>query len=345
MDATYERIRKRLIEEALDVDHPLMMQLIVAAQEYQAARINVGTIPSTFEQFIEKRRVHSGSHVVAKFTAISMDVDIDPTASVEHVTRPLEEAMALCNDYFSYAKEKGKRLQEGKALNAVAFLQQVKGISEAEALDFVKRKIISLEERHNTEFEGLMKNDMPSPSLQKYLEAFRMAAGGLHLFHSTSYRADEFANQLQTRVCDRGCSFTMQNYHELVKEQYGAPAFRQFFTQQLGREQSATSDTQSAIQMTETLADTIQRRCSGTAKSISNQVDLCENPEVLKSCVGHVKSNTVPMLLHHGVFLAKLFATSSCGQIASALEEAEFWSQTPENMDKYAASCPQSQYK
>lgn len=127
--------------------------------------------------------------VFAKFIGLAMDFRApdESMSMIEEVTRPLERAMALCNDYFSWPKDK-EHFQQGKGANAVAFLQQVEGISEEEALESIKRQIIALEESHNSALERLMNARTLSPDMQSYLITFRLAAGGLHFFTSTSDR-------------------------------------------------------------------------------------------------------------------------------------------------------------
>ncbi|KAE8332955.1 isoprenoid synthase domain-containing protein [Aspergillus sergii] len=133
------------------------MSLLISAQEYHASRIDPGPIPSTFEEFMERRLVYSGFHVFAKFIGLAMDFRAPDEfmSMIEDVTRPLERSMALSNDYFSWPKDK-EHFQQGKGANTVAFLQQVEGISEEEALESIKRQTIALEESHNSALERLM---------------------------------------------------------------------------------------------------------------------------------------------------------------------------------------------
>ncbi|KAE8336154.1 hypothetical protein BDV24DRAFT_168496 [Aspergillus arachidicola] len=154
------------------------MSLVISAQEYHASRINPGPIPSTFDEFMERRLVYSGFHVFAKFIALAMDfrAQDESMSTIEDIIRPLERAMALCNDYFSWPKDK-EHFQQGKGSNVVVFLQQVKGMSEEEALESIKRQVISLEEKHNSAFDHLMKANTISSEVQSYLIAFRLAAG------------------------------------------------------------------------------------------------------------------------------------------------------------------------
>jgi hypothetical protein len=118
-----------------------------------------------------------------------MDIRIDPLEmeSILHITRPLEQSLGLCNDYFSYAKEK-EELRQGKGRNAVTFLMQKEGMTEEEALKCLKDNIASLEETHNAAFEDSMKNDVLSPELRRYILFLRTAGGGMHVFHSTAGR-------------------------------------------------------------------------------------------------------------------------------------------------------------
>lgn len=119
--------------------------------------------------------------------AMGLRIDDQALQSVEHITRPLIEIHALCNDFYSYEKEK-EQLQCGKGMNAAQFIMSKEGVSEKEALDFMKQKIILLEEAHNTAFEEAMEQDDLSPQLRQYLVFMRLAAGGSHFWHSTSPR-------------------------------------------------------------------------------------------------------------------------------------------------------------
>jgi hypothetical protein len=55
-----EAIRQEIVEEMLGIDHPMMMSLMVFYQEYWMARLNAAPSPSTFEEYIQQRLVHSG---------------------------------------------------------------------------------------------------------------------------------------------------------------------------------------------------------------------------------------------------------------------------------------------
>ncbi|KAJ6099240.1 isoprenoid synthase domain-containing protein [Penicillium canescens] len=183
----YEAIRQEVVEEMLDIDHPMMMSLMVFYQEYWMAKLNDAPSPSTFEEYIQQRLVHSGFKIIGIIICICMDIRIDPLEmeNILHITRPLEQSLGLCNDYFSYAKEK-EELRQGKGRNALTFLMQKEGMTEEEALKCLKEKIASLEETHHAAFEDSMKNGVLSPELRQYILFLRMAGGGVHVFHSTA---------------------------------------------------------------------------------------------------------------------------------------------------------------
>jgi hypothetical protein len=55
-----EAIRQEVVEEMLDIDHPMMMSLVVFYQEYWMAKLNDAPSLSTFEEYIQQRLVQSG---------------------------------------------------------------------------------------------------------------------------------------------------------------------------------------------------------------------------------------------------------------------------------------------
>lgn len=125
-----------------------------------------------------------------------MDIrlDQDEIEAIQHITDPIEECMGLSNDYFSFNKER-EDLRQGNGLNSVWFLVQKEGISEEEALEQVKSKVLSLEKNHNTAVAELMEKDALTAEMQRYLTFFRLAHGGLHVFHTTTTRYGLVVNQ------------------------------------------------------------------------------------------------------------------------------------------------------
>lgn len=118
---------------------------------------------------------------------MDIHLDQDEVEAIQHITDPIEECLGLSNDYFSYKKEK-EDLTEGNGLNAVWFLMQKDDVSEEEALEQVKNKILSLENVHSAAIAELMGKNALSAEMQRYLTFFRLAHGGLHLFHTTTTR-------------------------------------------------------------------------------------------------------------------------------------------------------------
>lgn len=118
---------------------------------------------------------------------MNIRLDQDEIEAIQHITDPIEECMGLSNDYFSFKKERGD-LRQGKGLNSVWFLVQKEGISEVEALEQVKSKMLSLEKDHNTAVTELMEKGALTAEMQRYLTFFRLAHGGLHVFSTTTTR-------------------------------------------------------------------------------------------------------------------------------------------------------------
>jgi hypothetical protein len=102
-----------------------------------------------------------------------MDIRLnqDEVEAIQHITDQLEECMGLSKDYFSFKKERGD-LRQGNGLNSVWFLVQKEGVSEEEALEQVKSKVLSLEKDHNTAVAELMGKDALTAEMQRYLTFF-----------------------------------------------------------------------------------------------------------------------------------------------------------------------------
>ena len=98
-----------------------------------------------------------------------MDIHLnkDEVKAIQHITDPIEECMGLSNDYFSYKKEK-EDLTEGNGLNAVWFLMQKDDVSEEEALEQVKNKILSLENVHSAAIAEIMEKNALSAEMQLF---------------------------------------------------------------------------------------------------------------------------------------------------------------------------------
>ena len=122
---------------------------------------------------------------------MDIGLDVKQRAAVYHVIKPLEIAMALTNDYFSYPKEKALHPLHnvsGNIFNAVPILMAEHAISEDDALALLKQKIIEAEEEHRAKFQEL-EHEGPIPhELKWYIMACRMATSGFHLWHASAPR-------------------------------------------------------------------------------------------------------------------------------------------------------------
>lgn len=122
---------------------------------------------------------------------MNLGLDTQERAAIYHVIRPLEVAMALTNDYFSYHKEKALHSLHnvpGDIFNAVPIIMAQHGISEDDALALVKQKIIEAEEDHLGKAEELGQKGQLTPELKQYVMACRLGAGGCHFWHASAPR-------------------------------------------------------------------------------------------------------------------------------------------------------------
>lgn len=114
-------------------------------------------------------------------------MDVEALESIRYIVTPLEESFGLCNDYYSYWKEKAD-IRGGDYPNAVKFLMKTDGVSEETALEIIKGKILSLEEAHYLAFRSSMEDNALSLDQIRYILYLQLAHGGWHVFHSTGYR-------------------------------------------------------------------------------------------------------------------------------------------------------------
>lgn len=122
---------------------------------------------------------------------MDIGLDIKERAAVSHIVRPLEVAMTLTNDYFSYPKEKvahSKRNVSGNMFNAVPILMAQHAISENDALAFLKQKILEAEDEHRVELGELEQKGPLSRELKRYITACQMATAGFHFWHASAPR-------------------------------------------------------------------------------------------------------------------------------------------------------------
>jgi hypothetical protein len=124
---------------------------------------------------------------------LGMDIQLHPEDKKRAlpVTKPLEVAMALSNDYFSYPVERElsqMEKEDGRLFNAVALLMSQHGICEQEARATVRKRIIEAERKHFSAFQRMEEVSTPSSDLQKYIMAFRLAVSGNNFWHATAPR-------------------------------------------------------------------------------------------------------------------------------------------------------------
>ncbi|KFY29535.1 hypothetical protein V493_02301 [Pseudogymnoascus sp. VKM F-4281 (FW-2241)] len=148
---------------------------------------------TSLEDYIPLRLVNGAFTVMKGSVCLAMNLGLDTQerAAVYHVIRPLEVAMALTNDYFSYHKEKALHSLHnvpGDIFNAVPIIMAQHGILEDDALALLKQKIIEAEEDHRGKAEELGQRGQLTPELKQYVMACRLGAGGCHFWHASAPR-------------------------------------------------------------------------------------------------------------------------------------------------------------
>ncbi|KAJ5281176.1 isoprenoid synthase domain-containing protein [Penicillium angulare] len=184
-----------LAMEILGIEHPLTISMLSSVHEYLMTKHEA--VPSflNFEEYLKYRVTHVGSKadfdlsILSLMICILMDIPIgsEELENIHHIIQPLDEYFALCNDYFSYWKEK-EDTRGGEYPSAIVFLMKSKGISEGIALEIVREKMISLEESHYSALRKTIAENALSLDQQRYIQYLQLAQGGAHAFSCTAYR-------------------------------------------------------------------------------------------------------------------------------------------------------------
>ncbi|KAI4115644.1 MAG: hypothetical protein LQ345_003801 [Seirophora villosa] len=106
-------------------------------------------------------------------------------------TRAMEKAAIYVNDYYSWAKEKVEQATVAASedmFNAVAVVMKEHKISEANALDMVREKILECEKEHWTAVADLEAAGPISENLYRYLDMTRLCHSGTMLWSAFSDR-------------------------------------------------------------------------------------------------------------------------------------------------------------
>lgn len=59
LDPTHSKIRDRLIEDVLEVNHPAAMSVLKNGKEYWVLKLKDKLKPSTLEEYVQQRTIHS----------------------------------------------------------------------------------------------------------------------------------------------------------------------------------------------------------------------------------------------------------------------------------------------
>ncbi|KFZ18221.1 hypothetical protein V501_01334 [Pseudogymnoascus sp. VKM F-4519 (FW-2642)] len=189
----YKRFQAQLFLEGLETCGPGVMSMVASTTAYLESNAIYSRECTSLEDYLPLRIANGGFSVLKEIICISMDIglDIEERPGVYHIIKPLEVAMALTNDFFSYRKEKALHLLHnvpGNIFNAVPILMAQHGTSEGDALALLRQKIIEAEERHCAGVEELEQKGPLNPELKRYLMACRMGAAGYHFWHASTPR-------------------------------------------------------------------------------------------------------------------------------------------------------------
>ncbi|KAJ5109115.1 isoprenoid synthase domain-containing protein [Penicillium angulare] len=197
-----------LASEVLGIDHPLPMAMMSAVHQYLMAKHEAIPTFRNFEEYIKYRVIHIGSRAdfnlstLTLLVCILMNIPIgfEDLGKIHHITQPLDEYFALCNDYFSYWKEK-EDTRGGEYPSAVTFLMKTQDISEDVALEIIKEKMIALEETHYSALRNSMAENTLSLEQQRFIHYLQLAQGGAHAFNCTAYRYNlDAAKRVNTKL-------------------------------------------------------------------------------------------------------------------------------------------------
>ncbi|KFX96691.1 hypothetical protein O988_05211 [Pseudogymnoascus sp. VKM F-3808] len=190
-----KHLQARLLLEGIESCGKGIMDMLGPAQAVLESLTVYSRECTSFDDYISLRIVNMGAVEIKSFVCHTMDMapNAKERDAVYHIIKPLEVAMVLTNDYFSYPKEKALHpLQDppGALFNAVPILMVEHGISEDDALALVKQMVIEAEQEHGMLLEELEQEGGLSTDLRQFINACRMATGGFHIWHASNPRYD-----------------------------------------------------------------------------------------------------------------------------------------------------------
>ncbi|KAE8323133.1 hypothetical protein BDV39DRAFT_209089 [Aspergillus sergii] len=163
-------------------------------------------------------------------------------------------------------------------------------------------------------------------------------------YQLTMRNSDAFLNELQTRICDKGCSFTVQDYEDGIKEQIHRPYVERMMRDHLGRSDSYTTDADVLVEMGASMLSTAAEKCKSETRDADLATrddppfDICAH--LSKECVKQIKSQLPGLMLKKAPFFLGLAGTTSCSDVVKFQESPETKTIVAQGMDQYAENCP-----
>ncbi|PGH00565.1 hypothetical protein AJ79_08168 [Helicocarpus griseus UAMH5409] len=201
----YKRFRAYLSLEAYEAYGERAKTLGDLTKKFMEANIVGAADCMTYEEYIPVRIQSFGWEALTELACASMDIHLstEEKATAYPAVRPLQVAMVLTNDYFSYAKEKAlHQLQNrpGTISSAVVVLMKENNMSEDEARSLLKKKILEAEDLHRVELERLEQSGSLPQNVGRYVMVCRMACAGSHFWHATAPRFSNIAPSSNIRL-------------------------------------------------------------------------------------------------------------------------------------------------
>ncbi|KAI4092168.1 MAG: hypothetical protein LQ344_003651 [Seirophora lacunosa] len=191
--AMLPQLKKRFIDYVMTKDASLASWMSQEVTRITAApprdRMNYATIDS----YLDLRLQDIAIRWYYELCAYGMDLKLTE-AEKNQASRParaMEKASIYANDYYSWAKEKLEQATVAASrdmFNAVAVLMKEHEISEANALDMVREKILECEKEHWAAVADLEATGPISENLYRYLDMTRLCHSGSMLWGAFSDR-------------------------------------------------------------------------------------------------------------------------------------------------------------
>jgi hypothetical protein len=145
-----------------------------------------------------------------------------------------------------------------------------------------------------------------------------------------------FKDLVQTHICDKKCTLTLQNYYDLVREPFGRPFVQNILGNHLGRGNKTTAETNAMLNIADELAAFVNNNCFPSGSNL----DLCQNTTLLNNCLWKVQPQCAVLMAKYAPTLVSLATESNCAASVQLLGDASIWAIVTSYMDNYAHSCP-----